>query len=156
MAPKKKQEKEPEPEPEPELPPEPQEGEGAFLFPNGSRYEGKWQMKDGAKQRHGQGVYTDTLEGHTYEGEWLNDKMHGRGTFRYASNARYEGEFVNNQYHGHGIYTFPNGSFYEGPFEENQMHGEGKYTDTKGVLWQGKFYNGVGPGIAGSAQAVAN
>eukprot|EP00965_Chrysotila_dentata_P231510 6198405-Pleurochrysis_carterae.AAC.4 len=72
-------------------------------------------MKDGAKQRHGQGVYTDTLEGHTYEGEWLNDKMHGRGTFRYASNARYEG-----------------------------------------VLWQGKFYNGVGPGIAGSAQAVAN
>ena len=41
--------------------------------------------------RHGHGMYVDGVaEGQTYEGEWQEDVMQGRGIFRYASNAKYE------------------------------------------------------------------
>ena len=127
---------------------EPESGEGTFAFSDGSKYDGAWLLKEGVKMRHGRGVYIDgAAEEQTYEGEWLEDKMEGRGTFRYASGAKYEGEFTGNKYHGHGIFTFPDGAVYEGPFKENQMHGLGKFTDATGVVWSGKFYNGAGPGL---------
>ena len=48
-------------------------------------------IKEGVKTRHGQGMYVDGVaEGQTYEGEWQDDAMQGRGIFRYASNAKYE------------------------------------------------------------------
>ena len=48
-------------------------------------------IQDGTKFRHGHGVFVNgAAEGNTYEGEWNNDKMHGRGTFVYASKAKYE------------------------------------------------------------------
>ena len=37
--------------------------------------------------------------GETYEGEWLNDMMHGRGTFEYASGAKYVGQFKDGKMH---------------------------------------------------------
>ena len=105
--------------------------------------------KDGAMLRHGRGRFVDgASEDQTYEGEWCDDMMQGRGTFCYQSGAKYEGEFVANKYHGHGIFVFPDGATYEGPFELNQMHGVGKYTDAQGVVWSGKFDNGVGPGLS--------
>lgn len=105
--------------------------------------------KDGVMLRHGRGRFIDgASEDQTYEGEWCDDMMQGRGTFCYQSGAKYEGEFVANKYHGHGIFVFPDGATYEGPFELNQMHGVGKYTDAQGVVWSGKFYNGVGPGLS--------
>uniref|UniRef100_A0A7S2DHM1 MORN repeat-containing protein 5 n=1 Tax=Haptolina brevifila TaxID=156173 RepID=A0A7S2DHM1_9EUKA len=147
MAPKKA---EPEPEPEPEAPAEPEVGEGAFTFADGSKYDGSWiKTEEGGLKRHGRGVFKDgPAEEQTYEGEWVDDMMQGRGTFRYVSGAKYEGEFLGNKYHGHGIFLFPDGAAYEGPFQENQMHGHGKFTDAQGVVWTGKFYNGTGPGLA--------
>ena len=109
MAPKKA-EPEPEPEAEPEVA-EPETGSGAFFFPDGSKYgaltrpavrtdaalpasgthsctEGEWLIKDGVKMRHGTGMFVDGMaEGQTYEGEWKDDAMSGRGVFRYASSA---------------------------------------------------------------------
>ena len=147
---------EPEPEPEPE-PEEPQEGVSAFTFTDGSKYEGAWVIKEGKKLRHGHGVFIDgAAKGQTYEGEWADDAMAGRGAFRYATSAKYEGEFLNNQYQGHGTYTFPSGAVYDGPFVENQMHGEGTYTDEHGVQWKGTFYMGSGPGLPGHASAQAS
>ena len=129
--------------------------------------------------RQGRGRFVDgASEEQTYEGEWADDMMQGRGTFRYASGAKYEvasclaccctherhtdrrsppaaqGEFVANKYNGHGIFTFPDGSSYEGPFVDSQMHGMGKYVDAQGTVWTGKFYNGVGPGL-GHGSVVA-
>ena len=55
------------------------------------RAAGDWVIQDGTKFRHGHGVFVNgAAEGNTYEGEWNNDKMHGRGTFVYASKAKYE------------------------------------------------------------------
>ena len=148
MAPKAAPE-EPPPEAEGEEAAEPEEGTGAFLFRDGSKYDGAWLVKDGVKRRHGRGVYVDgDAEDQVYEGEWADDMMQGRGTFRYASGATYEGEFLANKYEGFGKFKFPDGSVYEGNFKENQMHGAGTYTDATGVEWKGKFYNGTGPGLA--------
>jgi len=131
---------------------EPQEGKGAFLLPDASKYDGEWVLADGARQRHGHGLHLDgTVKGQSYEGEWQHDQMHGRGVFRYSSNAKYEGAFVGNQYSGAGKYTFPDGAFYEGGFAEGQMHGAGSLTDAQGAVWEGKFYMGTGPGLPGSA-----
>ena len=113
------------------------------------------QTSGGACGPHG--VCIDgAAKGQTYEGEWADDAMAGRGAFRYATSAKYEGEFLNNQYQGHGTYTFPSGAVYDGPFVENQMHGEGTYTDEHGVQWKGTFYMGSGPGLPGHASAQAS
>jgi len=151
----KKAEPEPEPEAEDEKPPEPESGRGSFTFPDGSKYEGEWMSKEGKQMRHGHGRFVDAAEEQIYEGEWVEDAMHGRGCFRYASSAKYEGEFEANKYQGHGTYTFPDGSFYTGPFVNNQMHGNGCFTDTQGVEWKGRFYNGAGPGLPGHATVLA-
>mmetsp|Transcript_34025 Transcript_34025/g.101609 ORF Transcript_34025/g.101609 Transcript_34025/m.101609 type:complete len:145 (-) Transcript_34025:193-627(-) len=141
-------------EEEPEEPVEPETGSGAFLLPDGSKYDGEWRLVDGARRRDGHGRYIDTFA-QTYEGEWSNDKMHGRGRFRFATRAVYEGEFVENAYSGSGKYTFPDGSYYEGGFTDGQMHGPGAFTDAQGVVWAGKFYMGCGPGVPGTAAVVA-
>ena len=47
--------------------------------------------------------------GDSYNGEWLDDKRHGKGIDTYASGHRYTGEFADGQRHGQGTYTFPDG-----------------------------------------------
>ena len=47
-------------------------------------------MKEGVKLRHGHGTYFDAEQENKYVGEWADDKMNGRGTFRYATKATYE------------------------------------------------------------------
>ena len=57
----------------------------------GACTDGRWLKRDGTKMRHGRGVYIDgASEDQVYEGEWFEDAMQGRGTFRYASGAKYE------------------------------------------------------------------
>ena len=69
----------------------PESGEGKFVFPDGSKYDGAWLLKEGLTMRHGRGRFVDgAAEEQTYEGEWCDDMMQGRGTFCYASGAKYE------------------------------------------------------------------
>jgi len=144
--------KKPEPEPEPEEAEEaaePETGSSAFVFADGSKYDGNWMMVKGVQMRHGKGVYTEgAAEDQTYDGEWQEDMMQGRGIFSYTTGAQYEGEFAANKYHGHGTFRFPDGAVYVGSFKDNQMHGKGTYTDAQGVEWTGKFFNGTGPGLS--------
>ena len=47
--------------------------------------------------------------GETYEGEWLNGKLHGRGIWTCSrSGERYEGDWVDGKKHGRGIFTWRN------------------------------------------------
>ncbi|XP_077957896.1 MORN repeat-containing protein 2 isoform X4 [Gasterosteus aculeatus] len=93
-------------------------GEGpinvSYIFPNGDKYEGECSgsASEGVK-RSGAGKHA-SAGGVIYTGEWLEDKMHGRGTMQHPSGALYEGEFKDNMYHGKGTYTFPDGSTYKG------------------------------------------
>lgn len=49
---------------------------------------GDWYRFDGVIKRHGRGLYEEGAN--KYEGEWKEDKMHGKGTFHFATGAVYE------------------------------------------------------------------
>ena len=61
-------------------------------------------------------------DGSKYEGEWNNDKRHGKGilTSTPSNNnqnlilIRYEGDFVNDKKEGKGFAIYSNGDKYEG------------------------------------------
>ncbi len=55
-----------------------------------------------------------------FQGEWLNDMLHGTGTYRHMS-----------------------GDVYSGQFHENKMQGIGKYVAADGVSFSGRFNNGI-------------
>ena len=49
-----------------------------MIYPDGSRYEGTWNIG----QRQGMGTYFYT-NGDTYEGEWKEGRRHGHGNYTY-------------------------------------------------------------------------
>ena len=46
----------------------------------------------------------------SYEGDWVNDKKHGRGIFTWADGDRYEGDYLNGKMNGRGITPGPTGT----------------------------------------------
>ena len=81
-----------------------------YTYADGDQYEGDW--KD--DRRHGKGTVTyAAVEGgaaEKYEGDWCEGKMHGYGKYFYADGGVYEGEWVEGKMDGRGVYTFPNGN----------------------------------------------
>ena len=51
-------------------------------------------------------------DGAKYEGEWLNGKANGRGTFYHINGDIYEGDFRDDRANGNGVYYHKNGSKY--------------------------------------------
>lgn len=39
-------------------------------------------------------------DGDVYEGEWVNDKAEGHGTYSHANGAFYEGSWLDDKQHG--------------------------------------------------------
>lgn len=126
-----------------EAPKEPEiiTGKGHFDLPDGSQYDGDWKEVSGRKCREGHGKFTCGPE--TYIGDWLADRMEGKGEYSYASGAIYRGDFKDNLMHGEGEYTFPDGAAYKGSWSTNKMHGVGTYLDKEGNVFSGKFINGL-------------
>ncbi len=99
-----------------------------------------------------------------YEGQMLNGRPNGYGTFISAeNNRRYRGSFKNGEFHGRGEYTFANGSRYIGEFAGSQPHGRGVFTayedgkpDRPLYTYTGRFYLGTinGNGVVVSADNV--
>ncbi|XP_062239194.1 MORN repeat-containing protein 2 [Platichthys flesus] len=119
----------------------------SLIFPNGDRYEGEsLKSASGVMVRTGVGKQT-TANLIIYTGEWLEDKMNGKGTLQYPSGVMYEGEFKDNMFHGMGTYTFQDGSNYKGQFLENRMEGEGAFTNTQGMVWTGEFHGKAALGL---------
>ena len=79
----------------------------------------------------------------TKNGDWVNDKMHGEGVYKFASGSVYEGALRDNLFHGKGVYLYADGAKYSGEWENNKMHGQGEYTDAAGLIWSGTFFNGL-------------
>ena len=99
--------------------------------------------------RHGRGVYIDSAdEAQKYEGEWSDDMMQGRGTFRYASGATYEVRDKTNgpislaaaralisgvpSSHGHPFLA-------QGEFAANKYNGHGVFIFPDGSMYEGPF-----------------
>ena len=65
---------------------------GLYIFANGDIYEGEFENGN----RQGQGTYTWTDQSY-YKGEWLADKMNGKGIYA-NSEIELEGYFENDNF----------------------------------------------------------
>lgn len=126
-----------------EVPKEPEivTGNGHFNLPDGTEYEGDWKESHGKKVREGHGTYVCGPE--KYVGNWVNDRMHGKGEYHFSSGAIYNGDFQDGMMSGEGDYTFPDGATYKGQWTANKMHGQGTYVDKERVEYSGRFVNGL-------------
>ena len=65
-----------------------------YMFPNGSMYKGQMLIDKttGTEERCGYGIQK-WVDGAVYEGNWLENKAEGKGTFWHAEGDIYVGEF---------------------------------------------------------------
>lgn len=88
----------------------------------------------------------DYANGDAYEGEWMGDRPNGQGSLTMKDKGEeYSGEFLNQKKHGRGLYKFANGDVYEGGWKEDVRHGKGLYmsADGRGSCSRVVYYNGV-------------
>ena len=61
-----------------------------------------------------------------YEGEFKDNKWHGRGVMVFGNGRSYEGEFKDNKWHGRGVMVWANGDECEGDWREGRLLGLGR------------------------------
>ena len=108
---------------------------------NGDVYEG--EVVDG--KYHGKGTYTSHL-GFTYVGDFLNNTMTGKAHLTGPDGTVYEGDFINGKRNGKGKVTSPEGWTYEGDWAEDKKTGKGKFTYKNGDTYEGDLVDGVREG----------
>lgn len=108
---------------------------------NGDVYEG--EVVDG--KYHGKGTYTSHL-GFTYVGDFLNNTMTGKAHLTGPDGTVYEGDFLNGKRNGKGKVTSPEGWTYEGDWVDDHKTGKGKFTYKNGDTYEGDLVNGVREG----------
>jgi hypothetical protein len=91
-------------------------------------------------------------DGEHYEGDFRGDLRHGNGHVKFANGDEYNGTFVNGIMHGPAVYTWKNGEKFVGEFSEGKM-GQGKIDYGINVAGEGTFetqsYRHVSFGLTG-------
>ena len=83
------------------------------------------------------------IDGHTYEGKWLNGMMHGVGKYTFADGITYSGDFTYNCITGTGTYVWTDGSTYTGQVKDGLRHGKGVFTGPGGQgVYDGDWFDG--------------
>jgi peptidoglycan hydrolase-like protein with peptidoglycan-binding domain len=78
-----------------------------------------------------------------YDGEWVNSKYEGKGTYVWVSSGfKYVGEFKNNERDGYGTETNPCCGTFVGYQKNSQWNGYGTYTEKNGTVQKGIWSNG--------------
>ena len=98
---------------------------------------------------HGKGKVTFPFNSSkiSYEGDWKEGKIHGKGVYLWKDKSRFEGEYVDGQKEGDGIFTYASGKKYVGQWKGGVQEGLGiLYSPDGGELkigeWtKGKFNN---------------
>lgn len=110
-------------------------------LPDNSLYEGQWHDE----KRHGKGklLWTD---GSFFEGQWVNDKANGYGRLIHFDGDVYEGQWKDDQANGFGIYIHNAGGKYEGDWVNDKQHGYGREIWPDGTEYKGEFVNGIKQG----------
>jgi len=113
----------------------------------------KGHIEEGVYQRRGEVVFEN---GNIYDGNFLNGRMNGIGTYRWIEKGiEYSGDFVNNRMEGNGIMKWSNGYTYTGQFQSGKRHGHGRLENAELNIsyegeWQSSYRHGYGEALSGS------
>lgn len=80
--------------------------------------------------------------GAVYEGEMLNEMLHGKGYYRHPSGYSIRGNFFENKIQGEGEYRWKS-TTYQGQWANNAPHGHGKETVAGVYTYDGEFQFGI-------------
>lgn len=89
------------------------------------------------------------LTAETYEGNFVDERYHGAGVFRYADGSIYEGEWHMGKRYGHGYFKSPpqEGWVYEGNFDNDNRHGDGMIYWPDGTTYVGHVLENTRTGL---------
>ena len=76
------------------------------------------------------------------KGEFKNNLINGKGTYKWKSGKVYTGEWLDNRMHGRGVMEWSNGRRYEGEFKNDAREGYGKLTTETGEVFEGQWLDG--------------
>ena len=93
-------------------------------------------------ERTGSGQF-DFDAGETYNGDWKNDVIDGKGSLNYPEKGKYTGEYKGGKRQGTGVFVWTNGDKYEGHWENDVIDGEGVLTKADGSRLEGTFSGGT-------------
>lgn len=80
--------------------------------------------------------------GSSYEGEWKDGVMHGKGKMNWPDGRQYIGEFRNNMKHGNGVFTWEDGKRYDGGYRNDEQDGIAHFVNQDGVERNGQWEAG--------------
>ena len=110
------------------------DGKTVFTTEDGSKYVG--EFKD--HKFHGQGELRWADGVTLYKGVYFEGAMQGRGVLKTKAGT-YEGEFVRNKMHGRGTFVYEDKSKYVGSFESGERCGKGELVYADGSKYVGSF-----------------
>ena len=96
---------------------------------------------------NGKGKIKFLKEGHSYEGNFVNNEISGKGIFKWSNGEIYEGEMTNGIMNGYGKYIYSNGQIYEGNYVNGVKEGVGKLTYPGNKIFKGEFKKGSPEGF---------
>jgi len=76
-----------------------------------------------------------------YDGEFMNGKRNGQGTFSFEDGAVYRGQWKDDNFHGQGAFYSANGDEFRGEYRNGKTV-YGKYTWADGDVYEGEFKGG--------------
>lgn len=100
-------------------------------------FEGQW----GNDKKNGLGTLLRD-EG-TYVGNWIDDRMDGKGKMSWLNGDEYEGDYKQDYRSGIGMMKYRNGDWYKGEFRNGVLNGKGLYTWKNGEKYDGGFTGGI-------------
>ena len=84
-------------------------------------YQVVWHYRDGTKKEW------KGKDGETYEGDWVEGKAQGKGTYKWKNGDEYTGDWFKCLKHGMGRDDFSSGDSYEGQYQYGKPWGRGTY-----------------------------
>ncbi|KAI8609565.1 hypothetical protein BC830DRAFT_1085392 [Chytriomyces sp. MP71] len=113
--------------------------------------EGAYKELEGGSGIIRQGEGKQIAPTYIYNGNWEQDKMHGKGVVDRNTPGRlefletgavYDGQWRENKFMGQGSYKWADGSVLTAEWEGNRVNGPGKFQDRMGQSWIGSFVKG--------------
>ena len=94
-----------------------------YKWENGHSYSGI--LKDGMKSGKGHWKKSQDEGCNQYEGEYVDDKKHGQGEFRWQSGGHYRGSYIDDKKEGYGEMIWADNSSFRGQWSHGIQNGLG-------------------------------